>query len=133
MSDVIIKDTFFYCASSKNNYQGTESLVKLTPSTLIIEAVAENKKVITVKVDDVIGCLCMRNKDDGETRSRFPNEAAISVFLSVYHYSLSKTFKKTPYRKRETALLRCCKHRTFEENCEVIAKYCIYYLNYLKI
>lgn len=121
-SEILIKDTFFYCASPKNNYQGIESLVKLTPSSLVIEALAGNNKAISVKVDDIVGCLCMRNKEDAESRNRFPNEAAISVFLSIYYYSLAKTLNKKPYRKRETILLRCAKHTTFEENCEVIAK-----------
>ena len=124
MSDLIVQDNFYCCSSNRDNYRGFECLVSLTPSKLSIESVGEGKKKsITIKIDDVVGCLCMKNKvNSREERGRFPNEGAISTFLSIYFYSLTKTFTKSLTRKRETVLLRYCKHTTFPENSEVIAK-----------
>lgn len=123
MSDVIVSDTFYYCTSPKNNYQGTNCQVSLTPFSLTIQYSNENESK-SIKIEDVIGCHCMRNKvNNWVYQNHSSNNHANSVFLSLYFYGLTKSFTKSLYRKRETVLLRFCKHATFEENCEVIARY----------
>ena len=120
MSDIIRDDTFYSCV--EKNFRGVECRVTLSPSCLTIaETGSANKSRIFV-LDDVIGCLCMRNKDPADQRNQNQQDAA-SAFLCVYVYTLSKNFKKSVYRKRETVLLRFCKYSSFVENCDHIAKY----------
>lgn len=118
MSELIRDDTF-YCCEDKN-FQGVKCQVSLSSSCLLITETGNGNKKRTINIDDVIGCLCMRNQDTAENQR---NRDTSSVFLCVYYYPLSKTFKKNLYRKRETALLRCCKYSSFVENCDFVAKY----------
>lgn len=119
MSDIIRDDTFYYC--EEKNLRGVACKATLSNSTLTITEAENGNKQRTVNVDDMIGCLCMRNQDHENQLSQ--EQDTISVFLCVYYYSLSKNFKKSPYRKRETALLRCQKYSSFVENCDYVAKY----------
>jgi hypothetical protein len=126
MSDIIQDDIFYFC--EEKNYRGTECKVSLSQFSLKITETASGDKERTINVDDVIGCLCMRNQDSDEGK-RNHEQDTVSVFLCVYLYSLSKDFKKSAYRKRETALLRCQKYPTFVENCDHIAKYGKFYFH----
>ncbi|KZS21751.1 Sphingosine kinase 1 [Daphnia magna] len=119
MSDTIRDDTFYYC--EEKNLRGVACKATLSHSTLTITEAENGNKQRTVNVDDMIGCLCMRNQDHENQLSQ--EQDTISVFLCVYYYSLSKNFKKSPYRKRETALLRCQKYSSFVENCDYVAKW----------
>lgn len=119
MSEFIRDDIFYFC--TEKNVRGVECQVSLSSSFLTITEVGSTKKR-TIKIDDVIGCLCMRSQDkNGSQRSQ--NDENCSVFLCVYFYPLSKTFNSSLYRKRETALLRCCKFSSFVENCDLVSKY----------
>ncbi|XP_046644308.1 sphingosine kinase 2-like isoform X2 [Daphnia pulicaria] len=121
MSNILQDDIFYYC--EEKNFRGIECRVSLSQFNLTITETGSGNKKRTINVDDVIGCLCMRNQDPNEG-SRNPEQDTVSVFLCVYFYSLSKTdFKKSPYRKRETALLRCRKYPAFVENCDHVAKW----------
>jgi len=120
MSDIIQEDIFYYC--EEKNFRGIESKVCLSQLSLTITETGSGNKKRTINVDDVIGCLCMRNQDPNEGQ-RNHEQDTVSVFLCIYFYSLSKNFKKSPYRKRETALLRCHKYPSFIENCDHVAKY----------
>lgn len=121
MSELIRDDTFYYCVGEKD-FHGIECQVSLSSSCLLITETGNGNKKRTINIDDVIGCLCMRNHDATKNQ-RSENQDTNSIFLCVYFYPLSKTFKKNLYRKRETALLRCCKYSSFVENCDFVAKY----------
>ncbi len=120
MSEIIREDIFYYCV--EKNVRGVECRVTLSPSSLTITETESGNKPRTINVDDVIGCLCMRNKDPDDDPRHRNQQDTTSVFLCIYVYTLSKNFKKSLYRKRETALLRFCKYSSFVENCDHIAK-----------
>lgn len=120
MSEVLRDETFFYCTGK--NFRGVESRVILTSSSIVIKEANNAKKEHQVLIEDVIGCLCMKNPDANDSQQQ-SNGDANSVFLCVYFYPLCKNFKNDVYRKRETALLRCCKYSSFVENCDLISKY----------
>lgn len=120
MSNIIQDDTFYSC--EEKNLRGTECKVNLSQSTLTLTEIGNGSKQRTISIDDIIGCLCMRNQDRHENQQSHEQDT-VSVFLCVYFYSLSKDFKKSPYRKRESALLRCQKYTSFVENCNHVAKF----------
>ena len=129
MSD-ILSDIFYLCTDK--NLNGIECQVTMSQDCLTITETANGNKSRKIIIDDVIGCLCMKNQEKNGNRSN-QNSDAVSIFLCIYFYSLSKSFKKSPYRKRETALLRCCKYSTFVENCDHVAKYGLNLTHSLKI
>ena len=123
-ADVILNDPFYLCTPSKN-YIGQECRVILSQSSLAIEASSDVSSVKNRKIpiENLVGCLCMKNDSSNNQHNKNNQDNPNSVFLSIYFYSLVKTFTKNEYRKRETILLRCCKYSSFEENCNIISRY----------
>ena len=118
MSEIIRDDTFYHC--TEKNVRGVLCRVTLSSSELLITE-TDSHKERKIIIEDIIGCLCMKNPEVNKNRST--NSDTDSVFICIYFYSLGKNFKNNLYRKRETALLRCCKYSSFVENCDLISKY----------
>lgn len=124
-NEAVMSEKFFLCTAK--DLRGLECEVTLSPTSInasLQSNPSRNAKNSLLATEDIIGCLCMKsapttnqNRQDSSS-----SQNPCDVYLSVYAYILSKSFKKTPYRKRETMLLRCEKHSTFEENCEVVAR-----------
>jgi hypothetical protein len=124
MSETILVDetSFYLCDSSKKDRVGLRCRVSLTSSDLTVSGLSSNINETNIKeqvfnIEDITGCLCMRED------SNIQNEESSSVYLTVYLYTLSKTFSRSIYRKRETILLRYQKSNNFQENSNEITKY----------
>lgn len=124
MGDVILEDNMHLCSSK--DYTGIECRVSLSPSALLITPLKEQyaTKAKALKLEDVIGCLCMKHQQTTEAdvhTSHNIRQNLASVFLNVYSYYLSKTLR-SHIRKRDSVLLRYGKHSSFADNSTEAAR-----------